>query len=380
MAPPEAVQDGSHDDEMSGNHLAEILPAKAVDQLLRTAPDGIPEITAAAAAVKRARFAGTVFPVAPLYVSSVCAEQCRYCNYRGGNRGVGVVRRRLTDDEVAAEAEWLIDSRGLRCVELVYASDPRMPPAVIARHVARVRALLDARGGGVVGLSAEPADADDYRRLRDAGLDFAVVWMETYDRSRWAALHPGRTRKADMDWRLGVYDRMIAGGLRSFGMGVLSGLSDWRRDWTALLAHEADLLDRHGIGPAILGIPRLKPAPGAPLQSTPEIPADDELRLAVAVHNLRVPAALPFVSTRESWDLCVQLAAGGGCLFTFDCSTIPGGYTRPPDGAQFPSWSFDAREYAPRLPAHGLRAEFDWRLGVSGPASPRSAPPGAHPG
>lgn len=334
----------------------------AMSELLWMPPAEWRSLRDNAADGKAARFHGAVYPVAPLYVSSICAEQCRYCNYRGGNHGVDVVRRRLTDHELTAEAEWLADAKGLRCIELVYASDPQMRPEIIARHVKIVRRILDARGGGVVGLSAEPAEAAEYALLKRSGLDFAVVWMETYDRDRWPKLHPGRTRKADLPWRLDAYDRMIAGGLKSFGMGVLSGLGAWRRDWAMLLHHEAYLLNRYGVGAAILGIPRLKPAPGAPIQETPDTPTDDELALAVAVHNLFSPGTLPFVSTREDWDLCVKLAAGGGCLFTFNCSTIPGGYTLESSGRQFPSHSFDVGAYAGRLPALGLTPQFAWRL------------------
>jgi hypothetical protein len=47
-------------------------------------------------------------------------------------------------------------------------------------------------------------------------------------------------------------------------------------------------------------------------------------------------------------------------LFTFDCKTIPGGYTLGVTGCQFPTFSYDARIYRFRLEASGLSSIFDW--------------------
>jgi 2-iminoacetate synthase len=318
---------------------------------------------------KTALSGGDVYAVVPLYVTSICRERCLYCNYRAG-AGRNVPRLRLDETQLEHEARFLVEQKGLRAIELVYASDPSISPSDVARHVERLRRLLDRNGGGVIGLSAEPFEAADYRSLVSAGLDFAVVWQETYDGERYRHLHPGSSPKTDFDHRLDTLDRMIEGGLLRFGMGVLSGLSDWRREWAMLMQHEAYLFERYGIAAAILGVPRLKPAPGAVLQTTPFVPSDSEYLLAIALHNLFSPATLPFVNTRETWELCVEMAAGGGCLFTFNCSTIPGGYSLGQQGSQFPTASFDAPDFARRLEQFGLRTQFDWSFPeVSSPAA-----------
>jgi hypothetical protein len=72
------------------------------------------------------------------------------------------------------------------------------------------------------------------------------------------------------------------------------------------------------------------------------------------------PDVRPFVSTREPFELCVQLARGGGCLFTFNCSTIPGGYTLYRPGFQFPSGSYDAPAYSRKLAELGLSTDWNW--------------------
>jgi 2-iminoacetate synthase len=313
----------------------------------------------AAAAAKREKFGGELFAIVPLYATSICRERCLYCNYRAANNGLKIDRVRLDDDELEREAQFLID-RGYRTIELVYASDPRVRVDAMCRHAELVHRLLDRVGGGLVALNAEPLETGDYRRLRGAGVDFSLVWMETYDRERYATLHPGVTPKTWFEYRLDCYERMIDGGIERVGMGVLSGLSDWRRDWAMLIHHQAYLRSVYGFGASVLGIPRLKPARGADLQTTPFVPSDREFQLAVAIQELFAPEVLPFVSTREEWDLCVAIASGGGCLFTFDCSTIPGGYALGRSGDQFPTASFEPRHFSQLLGEQGLDVSFQW--------------------
>lgn len=317
-------------------------------------------ILARSAAVKSEMYASRVFAIVPIYVSSICSENCVYCNYRAGNKGVGVERRRLSDEELALEAQFLVEEKGLRALELVYAADPKMPVDVMCRHVALLRRLLERHGGGLVAISAEGLEESDYRRLVAAGLSMSVIWQETYDDARYPVLHPGNTRKANFRYRLDAYDRMLLAGVPLVGIGVLSGLADWREDWAMLMLHEEYLRSTYGRGATILGVPRLKPAPGALFQESPFTPSREEYLALVALHNLFAPATAAFVSTREEWDVCVELARGGGCLFTLNCSTTPGGYALQHTGCQFTSHSYDAPVYAEKLRALGLNPVFLW--------------------
>lgn len=318
------------------------------------------ELAARARLRKLERFGGAVFPVSPLYVTSFCKERCAYCNYRAGSTDPALRRVRLSDEELEREVRFLAEERGLRAVELVYASDPRITVDDVCRHVELTARILSRYGRPIVGLSAEPVSVGEYRRLRDAGLAFSVVWMETYDRDRYRELHPGRQTKTDFFWRLSSYERMFEAGLERVGYGVLSGLSDWRRDWSMLAAHQRWLRANCGRGPDILGIPRMRPAPGAPYTPGNLLPPDGAFRSLVAWHNALFPEVLPFVSTRESFETCLQLAAGGGCLFTLNCSTVPGGYTLASRGPQFLTGDYDARLFAPRLRAAGLEPDWAW--------------------
>jgi 2-iminoacetate synthase len=309
---------------------------------------------------KAQRFNETVFGISPLYVTSVCREHCSYCNFRPENKSAAITRLRLTPDQLREEVEFLVNRHGLRVVELVYASDPKVGIDAVAEHIRIAADVLEKAGGGIVGINAASFTVDEYRRLKGVGLDFIVLWQETYHRERYRELHPARTPKADYERRVMAYERMIQGGITNIGLGVLSGLAPWRADWLSLMAHEQYLRETYGVYPAILGVPRLKPARGALVQTTPYIPTDKEYLHAIAVHNLFSPITVPFVNTREPWALCVEAAKGGGAIFTFNCTTIPGGYTQGTKGYQFPTGDFAASEYMPKLRSEGLSPVMKW--------------------
>jgi hypothetical protein len=69
---------------------------------------------------------------------------------------------------------------------------------------------------------------------------------------------------------------------------------------------------------------------------------------------------VPFVNTRERWALCIEAVRGGGAIFTFNCATIPGGYTQGTKGYQFPTGDFPAAEYVPKLRGEGLSPVMRW--------------------
>jgi len=312
--------------------------------------------------IKRKIFKGEIYPIVPLYVTSICQEHCVYCNYRVENNNEGIQRLRLSDSELAVEVEFLA-AKGLRTIELVYATDPMIEVDDVIRHIKITHSILSKYDGGMVGINARPYSLEDYKRFREAGLDFAVLWQETYDMHNYKDYHPGNTEKADFLYRIDAHERMVQAGIKNIGLGILFGLSNWRRDWFMLIRHVDFLLRKFGEEiNVIVGIPRLKPAVGAQLQRTPFIPNDAEFLLAVAVLNLVFPKALPWVTTRERWNLCLELAKGGGVCFTFDCKTIPGGYSLGRNGYQFPTFNFEVEQYISRLNEVELEPVFKWNF------------------
>ncbi len=326
-----------------------------------------------AAEDREERHQGRIYPVVPVYATSICTESCLYCNYRRGNRE-GVERVRLGTKELEEEIHYLIRTKGYRVIELVYATDPGVTAEDIAEHVRLAGHMLSGAGGGITALNGPSLSEEEYRLLAGEDIGFVALWQETYDEERYRELHPPPGRKHDFRNRLDAFDRMLRAGISRIGMGVLSGLADWRYDWAMLLLHEEYLQRTYGRGPAVLGIPRLKPAPGA-TEITGYTPTDLEFRYAVAIHQKYRPDCYPFVNTREDWSLCMDLASGGGCLFTFNCSTIPGGYTRRHRGSQFFSHDFEGPLFREAAARSGLKVGLPWSGGNGGGEEHKSPTP-----
>ncbi len=324
------------------------------------------QISKIAQEIKSKLFHGEIYPIVPLYVSSICQENCKYCNFRKSNKGINLIRKRLNDDELIKEVKFLI-KKDLRVIELVYSTDPLIDINDVARHVKIVKkALCSKWGKGVVGINARPFSREEYIKLREEGLDFVILWMETYNKEAYKQMHSSGLEKGDFTFRYKAYERMLDAGIRNIGMGILFGLADYKRDIERLFKHIDNLRGEYGDFNLILGIPRLKPAEGAEIRQSKHIPSDNEIERIVAIYNLKYPFALPFLNTREPWDLNLRLVMGGGVIFTFDCSTIPGGYSLDSKGYQFPTYSFPVATYDSKLTSDlkklGFLAKikYDW--------------------
>lgn len=97
--------------------------------------------------LKAKLFNGKIFPIVPLYVTSICQERCVYCNYRAGNKLKEIERLRLSDRELQNEVRFLA-MQGLRVIELVYATDPNFEIPHIIHHIKLTQRVLDEYGGG----------------------------------------------------------------------------------------------------------------------------------------------------------------------------------------------------------------------------------------
>lgn len=280
-----------------------------------------------------------LFLMPPLYISDGdpkregCLDYCVYCPWRHGNVPADKLTR-MNPDEVRREATHLLQL-GYGDIELVAATDSEL---LKGQNAARMVAATREAGAQNVGINFFPLRrVDDYRALTDAGCTFAIVWQETYLADTYKKMHP-RGPKANMQYRLEAHDRALQGGIKTAGVAFLGGLADWRFDALATLDHALYLRKEYGAN-IIFGMPRWKDGAGIPMHTAPAFYGDKEYEFVGALYSLAIPEALPWFSTREHFDLSARCAKGGGCVFTLDCSTEVGGYTKQGGFAQFPVYS-----------------------------------------
>ncbi|MFH1466340.1 MAG: 2-iminoacetate synthase ThiH [Pseudomonadota bacterium] len=295
------------------------------------AEEHLGRMVARASALTEQRFGRVMQLYAPLYLSSACTNRCLYCGFAADVR---TPRRHLSLDEAVANAE-VLHREGFRQILLVTGEAPAVYGVDDMAAVARaIGGLFDA-----ISVEVYPLEVAEYRTLAAAGVDGLALYQETYDRPRYARLHPAG-RKADFEWRLTGPDRGGQAGFRSLGLGVLLGLAPWREDVVALAAHATWLQQRHWRSRIALSFPRLVPSERG---FTPEVPVSDRALLqAMAALRLVLPDAEIVLSTREPAALRDRLLETVVTRMSAGSRTSPGGYL---DGG--PDEQFQAQDTRP---------------------------------
>jgi 2-iminoacetate synthase len=263
------------------------------------------EMKTAAGEVKRRVYDNRIVTFAPLYLSSVCVNNCTYCGFRRDNHTQ--LRHVLTMDEVRKETEACV-ALGHKKLIVVYGEHPSCSVDYMADSI---RAVYDVhvptkngRSNSIrrVNVNAAPMSISDLRKLKSAEIGTYQVFQETYHHETYGRVHPAGTIKADYNWRLYSLHRAMDAGIDDVAIGALFGLYDWRFEVMGLLCHAIDLEKRYGnVGPHTISFPRIKPADGVSFDpQNPYAVNDDDFEKIVTVLRLAVPYTGLIVTSREN--------------------------------------------------------------------------------
>lgn len=276
------------------------------------------------------RFGRTMNLYIPLYLSSYCVNNCRYCWFR---RDMPASRKKLTLAEVRSEGERLL-AEGYKSVLLVAGEDPKQAPVSYIEECVR---LMKEMGFVFVGIETQTMTVDEYRQLAEAGLDSVTVYQETYDRGIYDHVHPSGPKK-DFRWRIDAADRIAQAGIRSVGLGVLLGLGDFYREVISLAAHVKHMQKNYWQTSVAVSFPRIHAMPnGYRLENAV---SDSRLARMIFAMRLAFPDSVLTLSTREEAALRDRLFGAGINQVSAGSRTSPGAYAggNSEDGAgeQFP--------------------------------------------
>src|SRR5512135_737272 len=302
-------------EELTGLSLPDAASLLAVDD-----PEAMKLVFASARRVKEAVFGPRVVLFAPLYLSNICANDCLYCGFRRSN--AAAARKALSPAEAVEQAR-ILSTRGFKRLLLVAGEHPGKYGVDYLVDVAH--AIYSGTDMRILHVNCAPLSVTDFRRLKDAGYGVYQCFQETYDPVAYAALHPSG-RKKDYEYRLGAMDRALEAGFGDVGIGALFGLSDYRYDTLAAIAHSQHLEERFGAAAHTISVPRMRHAEGAALTEPPHPVDDDAFRKIVAVYRLSVPYAGVVISTREPARLREECLDIGASQISAGSSTEPGGY------------------------------------------------------
>lgn len=264
------------------------------------------------------RFGRIIQLYAPLYVSNECVDTCTYCGFSRENK---IVRLTLKREEVLREARFLL-KEGFRHLLLVSGEDPRN---VSTEYISDVICMLHPEVPSI-SLELAPQTEAVYQKWVEAGAEGLVVYQETYQREEYARVHLAGKKK-NFSWRLETPERGAAAGMNRVGIGILLGLSDWRKDALALVAHAQYLLKNCWRTQFTVSLPRIRPAAGG---FTPKHTISDrEFTQLISALRLCLPDVGIVLSTRESSALRDGLIRVGITQVSAGSRTEPGGYENP---------------------------------------------------
>lgn len=312
----------------------------------------LPQLANKAQQITRQRFGRTVQLFAPLYLSNLCANECTYCGFSLSQK---VKRRTLTTAEVEQEC-LAIKAMGIDQVLLVSGEHERkvgidyfcqiLP--VVRRHFSQVQ------------LEVQPLSAEDYCRLKQAGVDAVMLYQETYNQLAYQQYHL-KGKKSDIHWRLDAPDRVGRAGIDKIGLGILLGLTDWRTDAILLAQHIRHLQKHYWQSRFSLSVPRIRPCSGGATVANPI--SDKELIQLICAFRLFAPELEISLSTRESAQFRQHVVPLAISSISAGSKTQPGGYSVEPQNLE--QFSIDdnrsPQQVAEALLQQGLQPVWkDW--------------------
>ena len=272
------------------------------------------------------RFGPTIRMYAPLYLSNVCSNSCLYCGF---NRTNDFQRTRLTIEQALAEAD-LIAERGFRDILLVSSEDRQW---VTVDYLCELAGQLREKFA-FISIEIYQLEADDYRRLFDAGIEGVTIYQETYDRDTYARYHPAGP-KSDYQRRLAGPEAAAVAGMREVNLGALLGLAPWPAEMLTMAEHAHYLMKKYWKCHISFSFPRIRPACKVQAQLFDHLVGDAELVQMILALRLCFADAGLVLSTREGERLRDNLVKMGITKISAGSKTNPGGYSSDDSLKQF---------------------------------------------
>lgn len=298
-------------------------------------------------------FGRAVVLFTPLYLANYCTNQCVYCGFNTKNV---LERRKLSPDEVEAEAEEIAKS-GLKHILILTGEDHKVTP--VSYMVECVKVLK--KYFTSISIEVYPLTREEYGQLADAGVDGMTMFQEVYDEPVYLELHP-KGPKRDYLRRLEAPGEAAAAGIRQITTGALLGLHDWRREAFFTGVHTDYLQRTYPDIEVAISPPRMRPHLGG--FPPKEIVSDADLVQYILAFRLFMPRAGVTVSTRENAKLRENLLNLGVTKMSAGvCTQVGGRASGQDDPGQFEiSDGRSVAEMAEMLYSKGYQPVYkDWQ-------------------
>jgi len=311
------VLENVSDQELSGIVRDMDLAPEQFLALLSDKSDPYLERMAEVAHAKSLRnFGKAILLYTPLYLSNYCINGCIYCGFNTKNK---IERRKLTLDEVDAEAR-AISATGLRHILILTGeSRPQSPVSYIKDCIKILQKYFTS-----ISIEIYPLEEEEYRELIEEGVDGLTLYQEVYDEERYGQVHLFGP-KTDYRFRLDAPERACKAMIRNVSIGSLLGLTTWQKEifWTGL--HAKYLQDKYPHTEISVSLPRIRPAEGL-FEDVVKV-RDKDLVKSILALRMFLPRVGITISTRETAELRENLLPLGITKMSAGSTTLVGGHT-----------------------------------------------------
>lgn len=275
--------------------------------------------------VKEAIYGKRIVIFAPLYLSSYCVNNCKYCGYKCSN---AIGRHQLSQEELRQEIIALEGMGHKRLLLEAGEDDEKCPIDYITDCV---KTIYDQKfkNGSIrrVNVDIAATTVENYKKLKAAKIGTYTLFQEAYHKPTYLSVHNGP--KKNYEWHTEAMDRAMLGAkIDDVGIGPLFGLYDYHYETVALLMHAEHLEAVAGVGPHTISFPRLLPAEGVDYDSFPYLVNDRDFKKVVATIRLAVPYTGMILSTRESIEFRKELLDIGITQMSAGSCVGVGGYAK----------------------------------------------------
>lgn len=262
-------------------------------------------------------FGRTISLYIPLYISNYCNNKCIYCGFNRSNK---ISRKKLSLQEIENEVRKIAETEMKHILVLTGEAKEVTPLDYIEDSIRIIRKYFPS-----VSIEMFPMDEDNYKSLKNAGVDGLTIYQEVYDETVYRKVHLSG-KKTDYRYRLDTPERGAKAGFRMVNIGTLFGLGEKRKEAFFSGMHAKYLYDKYLDTEISLSLPRINEAEGG-FRAYDEV--DDSFFVQIMLaYRLFLPRVGITVSTRERAEFRDRLIYLGATRFSAGSRTEVGGYSK----------------------------------------------------
>lgn len=283
------------------------------------------EIARVSQAETRAHFGNNISLFTPLYIANYCDNHCIYCGFNVKNK---IERAKLSEEEIRNEMKEIKKS-GLEDILILTGESQSTTSLEYIGNACKIAKEYFK----IVCIEIYPLNVDEYAYLHGCGVDFVIVFQETYNSDKYAKLHLAGHKRI-FPYRLNAQERAVMGGMRGVGFAALLGLDDFRKDAFATGIHAYLIQQKYPYAEVAFSVPRLRPI----INNTRINPRDvheKELLQVIMAYRLFIPSANITISTRELAKFRDNAIKIGANKISAGVSVGIGGHTHKKGDEQF---------------------------------------------